>query len=89
MRVVCLYKRETDYGREVEEYLDDIARSNVGNGVEVLDPDSTEGEMFAQARDIVRYPAIVAVDSNTGSVVQEWIGLPLPSMDEVIYYLNN
>ena len=44
--------------------------------------------MFAQARDIVRYPAIVAVDNN-GSVVQEWIGLPLPPMDEVAYYLNS
>ena len=89
MRVVCLYERETDYGREVEDYLDEIARSNASGEVEVMDPESMEGEMFARARDIVRYPAIVAVDSNTGSVVQEWIGLPLPPMDEVVYYLNS
>ena len=88
MRVVCLYKRETDYGREVEEYLGEIARAATKTEVEVLDPETIDGEMFARARDIVRYPAIVAVDNN-GSVVQEWIGLPLPAMDEVIYYLNN
>ncbi|MBQ6355290.1 hypothetical protein IJJ18_02640 [Candidatus Saccharibacteria bacterium] len=88
MRVVCLYKRETDYGREVEEYLSEIARSSTRDEIEVLDPESVDGEIFAQARDIVRYPAILAVDNN-GSVVQDWIGLPLPPMGEVIYYLNN
>ena len=88
MRVVCLYKRETDYGREVEEYLTDLGRMATRTQCEVLNPETIEGEMFARARDIVRYPAIVAVDNN-GSVVQEWIGLPLPSMDEVAYYLNS
>ena len=88
MRVVCLYKRETDYGREVEEYLTDLSRMATKTECEVMDPETIEGEMFARARDIVRYPAIVAVDNN-GSVIQEWIGLPLPAMDEVAYYLNS
>ena len=88
MRVVCLYKRETDYGREVEEYLNDIGRYPTNTKIEVLDPESTEGESLARAYDIVRYPAILALDGN-GSVVQEWIGLPLPPIDEVVYYLNS
>ena len=88
MRVVCLYKRETDYGREVEEYLGDVSRAATKMEIEVLDPESIDGEIFAQARDIVRYPAFLALDNN-GSVVQDWIGLPLPPMDEIIYYLNN
>lgn len=88
MRVVCLYKRETDYGQEVEEFLRDIERQATEDKIEVFDPETIEGEMIARARDIVQYPAIVALDNN-GSVVQSWIGLPLPAMDEVVYYLNS
>ena len=89
MRVVCLYKRETDYGREVEEYLNDIGRYPTNTKIEVLDPESKEGESLARAYDIVRYPAILALNSTDGSVVQSFIGLPLPEMDEVTYYLNS
>lgn len=88
MRVVCLYKRETDYGREVEEYLNDLGRMATKSECEVADPESIDGEIIARARDVVRYPAFLALDTN-GSVVQEWIGLPLPPLDEVAYYLNN
>lgn len=88
MRVVCLYKRETDYGREVEDYLNDLSRMATKTEVEVQDPETIEGEMIARARDVVRYPAFLALDGN-GSVVQEWIGLPLPPLDEMAYYLNN
>ncbi|MBQ3306174.1 hypothetical protein IJH02_01930 [Candidatus Saccharibacteria bacterium] len=88
MRVVCLYKRETDYGREVEDYLNDIGRMPTKSEIEAIDPETIDGEIMARARDIVRYPAILALDGN-GSVVQEWIGLPLPPIDEVVYYLNS
>jgi len=88
MKVVCVYKRETDYGREVEEFLNEIARKGLPSEIEVLNPEEMNGEIFAQAHDIVRYPAIVAVDER-GAELQRWVGLPLPAMDEIVYYLNS
>ena len=87
MRVICLYKRETDYGREVEEYLNEIERYATESKVEVLDPESRDGESIARAYDIVRYPTFLVLNSDDGSVVRQWMGMPLPVMDEVVHYL--
>ena len=87
MSVTVVYKRETDYGAETESFLKDLARK-VGEGrVEVLDPETIDGEIFARAHDLTSYPAIVATD-NEGKVVQNWIGLPLPRVDDVSYFAN-
>ena len=88
MRVVCLYKRDTDYGLEVEEYLRDVNHHETRSRIEEIDPETVEGEILARAHDVLRYPAILALDNN-GSVVQSWIGKPLPMIDEVVYYLNS
>ena len=88
MRAVCLYKRESDYGREVEEYLTDLNRMGAEIEVEAIEPETFEGESLARAYDVVRYPAILVLADN-GSVVGSWIGLPLPDMEEVVYYLNS
>lgn len=88
MRAICLYKRETDYGREVEEYLTDLNRMGAKIEVEAVDPETYEGESLARAYDVVRYPAILIIADN-GMMVESFIGLPLPEMEEVAYYLNS
>ncbi len=87
MRVVIVWKRESDYGRTVEEWIRDFAVI-AGREVETVDPDSIDGEIFVRAYDIVEYPTILGLD-DSGKVLDSWRGLPLPRMNEVSYYAKH
>lgn len=84
MRVVVVYKNDSDHARAVSDFLRDF-RAQTGRDLAVLDPESSEGETFCRAYDIVQYPTIVAISDD--SVMQNmWTGLPLPTISEVSYY---
>lgn len=85
MRTVVVYKDETDYSREVTDYLRDFERQT-GHTLETIDPDTREGADFCRVHDIVEYPSIVAL-SNDGVLQNLWRGLPLPTISEVSYYV--
>ena len=85
MRVVVIYKRESDYGREVSEYLTDFTRQT-GHELETMNPDTREGADFCRTYDIVEYPTIIALDPN-GALQNLWRGRPLPTISEVSYYV--
>jgi hypothetical protein len=85
MRVVMVYKDQTDYARQVMDYLRDFTRQT-GKELETLDPDSRQGASFCRVYDIVEYPTIVAL-SDGGQLQQLWRGLPLPTISEVSYYV--
>lgn len=84
MRVVVVYKQETDYTRQVDEYLEAFRRQT-GRELETLDPETRDGISFCQSYDIVEYPTLVAL-SDDGQVQNQWRGLPLPTLSEVSYY---
>ena len=84
MRVIVVAKDNTDYSRQVATFVDDMARQT-GHELEVLDPESREGESFCRAYDIVEYPTILAI-ADDGHLLQMWRGRPLPLIDEVAYY---
>lgn len=86
MRVVCVWKENTDYAREVREWLADY-KAHTGNEVESLDPETIDGEIFARAHDVVEYPSILAVDDSS-KTLKMWRGTPLPQIDEVSYYVR-
>jgi len=86
MRTVIIYKDETDYARTVTDYLRDFERQT-GHTLETLNPDSTEGDLFCRAYDIVEYPTVIAISDD--SVMQNmWTGLPLPTISEVSFYVQ-
>ncbi len=85
MRVVVVYKDETEYARTVSDYLRDFNRQT-SHELEVLDPDTPDGASFCRAYDIVEYPTIIAL-SDDGAMQQLWRGLPLPTISEVSYYV--
>lgn len=85
MRVICVWRRESDYGRTVEEWLTEFER-RTGVEIESLDPDTREGESICRAYDIVEYPTIIAIDNN-GGVLSVWKGRNLPTFDEVNYWV--
>ena len=85
MRVVVVYKEESDHAREVFDYLRDFARQT-GHVIEEMDPDSPAGADFCQTYDIVEYPTVIAL-SNDGQLQNMWRGRPLPTISEVSYYV--
>lgn len=87
MKVVCLWKDQTDYAREVMDWMREFTHET-GKEVESMDPESIEGEIFVRARDILQFPAVVAV-SDDGQVLRQWLGTPMPQFDEVLYYIKD
>jgi len=84
MRVVIVYKDESDHAREVYSYLRDFERQT-GRTLETMDPDTPEGTHFCRTYDIVEYPTVVAL-SDGGQLQHFWRGRPLPTISEVSYY---
>lgn len=84
MKVVCVWRDNTEYARTVSEWLEEFKKRDLGE-IESLDPDTIEGESFARVHDIVEYPTLMAVDDD-GRELEVWRGLPLPLMDQVAYY---
>lgn len=84
MRVVVITKDNTEYSRMVTTFINDFARQT-GRSLEVLDPDTLEGESFCRAYDIVEYPTIIAL-SDDGHMQNIWRGTTLPTINEVSYY---
>lgn len=86
MRVVVVYKVESDHAREVISFLRDFSQ-RTGKVLEEIDPDSRDGESFCRTYDIVEYPTLVALRYD-GQVQNVWRGRPLPQIDEVSYYVS-
>ena len=84
MRVVIVYKYESDHAREVLDYLRDFERQT-GREIETIDPEDRLGADFCRAYDVVEYPSVLAL-SDDGRVQQLWRGRPLPTISEVSYY---
>lgn len=84
MRVVVVYREQSDYRRAVDEFLHEFSRRS-GKTIEELNPDTREGAEFARTYDIVEYPTMVAINTE-GQVQAFWRGLPLPTVSEVSYY---
>jgi hypothetical protein len=86
MRLVVLYRDQTDYSRTVIDFLHDF-KQQTGHDLDTLDPDSAEGMLFCDTYGIVDYPTIIAT-SDDGVMQNTWNGLPLPTISEVSYYVQ-
>ena len=84
MRVIIVYKENSDHAREVIDYLRDFKRQT-GKMLEEIDPEKRENIGFVEAYDVVEYPTILAL-TDDGQVVNSWRGTPLPMINEVSYY---
>jgi len=85
MRVIVVYKDQTDHARTVLDFLHDFEHQT-GHKLETLDPDTADGSSFCETYDIVEYPTIIALSDD--SILQNsWRGLPLPTISEVSFYV--
>lgn len=86
MRVVIVFKDNTDHARPVLDFLRDF-EYQTGHTLETLDPDTPEGMLFCEAYGILEHPTIIAT-SDDGIMQNMWRGLPLPTINEVSYYVQ-
>ncbi len=84
MKIVVVWRDESEYGRAMEEWISEFER-RTGKEVESMSPDGREGSDFCRAYDVVEYPTILALDDN-GAVLSMWRGTMLPTFDEVSYW---
>lgn len=85
MKVVVVYKDESDHAREVYDYLRDFTRQT-GHNLETINPDTRDGQEFCRVYDVVEYPTLLAI-SDDGKLQNMWRGTPLPTISEVSYYV--
>lgn len=85
MKVVILYRPNSEHGRRIEEFIHEYQRRHETDHIEVLNIDTRDGSATAALYDVMRYPAIMVL-RNDGYVQKLWQGDALPMMDEVASY---
>jgi 3-deoxy-D-manno-octulosonic acid (KDO) 8-phosphate synthase len=85
MRILILYRPNSEHGRLIEEFIHDFQSRHESTHLEVLSIDTREGNAIATLYDVMQYPAIL-VTQNDGSVQKAWQGDSLPLMDEIAAY---
>ena len=87
MKLLILYRPNSDHATEVESYVRDFEhRHNLSGNVELISVNTRDGAATASLYDIMAYPSILALTSD-GQMLNVWQGKPLPLMDEVASYL--
>jgi hypothetical protein len=84
MKVLVLYRPNSEHGRLIEEFIYDY-QSRHSDRLEILNIDTREGSAMATLYDVVQYPAILVLQ-NDGYLYKSWQGDQLPLMDEVASY---
>lgn len=85
MKVLILYRPQSEHGRTVEDFVRDFKTNHNEGRLEVLNIDSREGSAMASLYDVMQYPAVLALRDD-GSVLKSWEGNTLPVMNEIAYY---
>jgi hypothetical protein len=85
MKVLVLYRPNSEHGRIVEEFIHDFQQRHSDERMEILNVDSRDGSAMASLYDIMQYPAVLVVQDD-GFVHRSWEGDSLPLMDEVASY---
>lgn len=86
MKLLILYRPNSEYAREVESFVRDFQRQfEAGRKTELISMDTREGVEVAALYDILEFPAILALADN-GLILNSWVGMPLPLMNDVAGY---
>ena len=88
MKVLVLYRPNSEHGRLIEEFIHDYKVRYQDTPMEVLNIDTREGSATATLYDVLQYPAILVLQTN-GSVQKIWEGSALPRFDDVASYMYN
>ena len=88
MKVLVLYRPNSDHASDVESFVRDFQRMHdFGRSkLELVSVNTRDGAATASLYDVMSYPSILAINDD-GSLLNSWIGAPLPLMDEVAGYM--
>jgi hypothetical protein len=86
MKVLLLYRPNTERARMVEDYVHEFERRDSSRRIDLIDIDSREGSNLASLYDVWDQPAILVIGDD-GRSLQMWVGPEMPLMDEVAAYL--
>lgn len=87
MKVLVLYRPNSEHGRTMEEFIHEYKRLHDDSHLEVLSLDTREGSATATLYDVVEYPAILVLESD-GYLQKMWQGTSLPQLDDVAAYMH-
>lgn len=87
MKVLVLYRPQSEHGRVVEDFIREFQRRFNGYRLEVLNIDSRDGSATASLYDVMQHPAILVLQDD-GYLQKSWIGGQMPLMDEVFAYTH-
>jgi methyl coenzyme M reductase alpha subunit len=87
MKVLIFYKRDSEHGRLIDEFVHDFNKQYPESELTILDADSIDGSHQAEIYDVVQYPTVIAT-TDEGGTLQRWDTGQLPLMSEVAYYAN-
>jgi hypothetical protein len=85
MKVLILYRPNSEHARTIEEFVHDFEREHGQKAIELISLDTLKGSTTAALYDITQYPALMVL-ANDGRLVRFWQGEELPLMSEVGYY---
>ena len=85
MKVLIIYRPDSEHARKVDEFVHEFKRLHPGPKVDLLSLNTRDGAAMASIYDIVQYPAILALAID-GQVLNAWQGEQLPLMNEVAAY---
>ena len=87
MKLVVIYRPESENSRAVETFVDDFKRLHGGPGrkIEIVNVDTRDGIAMLSLYDIMQHPTLMVM-TDDGQVTKFWSGEQLPLMDEVAAY---
>lgn len=86
MKVLILYRPNSDHARTVETFVRDFQHQHdFGDKVELVSVNTRDGSATASLYDVWTFPTIMVL-AEGGHMVNMWQGEPLPLMDEVVGY---
>lgn len=85
MKVVILYRPNSEGARMVEDFAREFTRRYMDRKLELVSVDTRDGSATATLYDIMKCPAVLAL-ADDGQVIHEWQGDSMPLMNEISYY---
>lgn len=88
MKVLVLYRPNSEHGRLVETFIRDFRYQHETNAdlLDVQNVDTREGVDTAGLYEVMQYPAILVLGDD-GQLMKSWQGGGLPLMEEVAGYV--
>lgn len=88
MKVVVLYRPNSEFSRKVEDFAHDLEREYQAR-IDLVNIDSRDGSSTASLYDIMQNPAVLVL-GNDGQLIKEWQGGDrLPLKGDISYYTHN